>query len=286
MLSNDLTFTIIGLCLSIGIMSIIKNKNKEIKEMFECVDNVCSSSSNSRRSSQKIKPIQSEVINLPPLPTNHPNPLFISTTTPITTQHQPIFSTNSYTNSRTNQYNFDQNIHINQNDSNDINYPYQTENSNTNNKLFNQACTTQIQHGLKNNNVSNTAKLFAEEQNQYLDSSDLLPPVENIGGEHSFANPFNNNINRNVIYDRLISTGKRSRLRAQADPIRGDLPIVPVLPNTENKNVMFRPSITPHLDLNAGAMNILGGNDYEQTQNFQNLMQASKNLSMSKAQII
>jgi len=79
-----------------------------------------------------------------------------------------------------------------------------------------------------------------------------------------------------VIYDRFIYANSRSRLRGQADPIRGDLPIVPQLPSSDtNSGVWFRPSVTPHIDLQRGALAVTGG--YENTTNNQlrSLMNAS-----------
>jgi hypothetical protein len=56
-----------------------------------------------------------------------------------------------------------------------------------------------------------------------------------------------------VTYERFIYANRNSRLRSQGDWIRGDLPIVPC------KNEWFRPSVQPNIDLNQGAMNVLGG---------------------------
>ena len=63
-----------------------------------------------------------------------------------------------------------------------------------------------------------------------------------------------------IIYDRLMVSNRRSRLRSQGDMIRGDLPIVPCEPG------WFRPSVAPNLDLNQGAMNVLAGVNNEVTQ--------------------
>ena len=56
-----------------------------------------------------------------------------------------------------------------------------------------------------------------------------------------------------VMANRLIFANPNSRLRAQGDPIRGDLPITPC--NTG----WFQVSVNPNLDLQAGAMNVMGG---------------------------
>lgn len=57
-----------------------------------------------------------------------------------------------------------------------------------------------------------------------------------------------------VVYDRLTVAPVRSRLRAQADPIRGDLPIAPAPPQITDPGslIMYRPSVTPHIDLRRG----------------------------------
>lgn len=56
-----------------------------------------------------------------------------------------------------------------------------------------------------------------------------------------------------ISYNRYIYANKNSRLRSQGDPFRGDLPIVPATGN------WFVPSVHPNIDLQAGAMNVMGG---------------------------
>ena len=58
-----------------------------------------------------------------------------------------------------------------------------------------------------------------------------------------------------VVYDRLMFANRNSTLRSQGDWIRGDLPITPC--NTG----WFQVSANPSIDLNQGAMNVLGGLD-------------------------
>ena len=59
---------------------------------------------------------------------------------------------------------------------------------------------------------------------------------------------------QNVVnYNRIMFANPNSRLRAQGDPIRGDLPITPC--NTG----WFQVSVNPNNDLQAGAMNVMGG---------------------------
>lgn len=56
-----------------------------------------------------------------------------------------------------------------------------------------------------------------------------------------------------VVVDRLVFANRNSQLRAMGDPIRGDLAIVPSAPG------WFTPSVSPQIDLQKGAMNMLGG---------------------------
>lgn len=77
-----------------------------------------------------------------------------------------------------------------------------------------------------------------------------------------------------IVYDRLIYANARSRLRGAGDMIRGDLPIVPVLPESNPDSlVMFRPSITPSIDLQQGALTVLGGYDNTTQQQLNTLIQ-------------
>jgi hypothetical protein len=62
-------------------------------------------------------------------------------------------------------------------------------------------------------------------------------------------------VGETVVFDRFIFANQKSRLRALGDPIRGDLAIVPCT------DKWFRPSVTPHLDLQQGAMAVMGGLD-------------------------
>ncbi len=56
-------------------------------------------------------------------------------------------------------------------------------------------------------------------------------------------------------YDRLVYAQKRSRLHGLGDPIRGDLPIVPI------QGQWFTPSVVPNLDLRQGAVTTISGMD-------------------------
>jgi hypothetical protein len=70
-----------------------------------------------------------------------------------------------------------------------------------------------------------------------------------------------------VIYDRLIYSNIKSRLRGHGDYIRGDLMIVPNSMKTDcQNNGWFQVSVHPNRDLNMGAMSMigpLGGRDEE-----------------------
>jgi hypothetical protein len=72
-----------------------------------------------------------------------------------------------------------------------------------------------------------------------------------------------------VVYDRYIYANRNSRLRSKGDPIRGDLPIVPCSGN------WFTPSVQPNIDLQEGALNVLGGFDCEQQHKLSELIYAS-----------
>lgn len=63
-----------------------------------------------------------------------------------------------------------------------------------------------------------------------------------------------------LVMDRFIVANLKSRLYGAADFIRGDLAIPPVLPQSDvYSTTMFRPSVAPSIDLNAGAMAVMGG---------------------------
>lgn len=63
-----------------------------------------------------------------------------------------------------------------------------------------------------------------------------------------------------IVYDRYIYANRNSRLRCQGDFLRGDLPIMPC--NTG----WFQVSVQPNIDLNQGAMNVMGGINNETTK--------------------
>jgi len=58
-----------------------------------------------------------------------------------------------------------------------------------------------------------------------------------------------------IVYDRYIYANQRSRLYGLGDPIRGDLPIMPI------NNGWFNVSVVPSIDLRQGAINVIAGVD-------------------------
>lgn len=72
-----------------------------------------------------------------------------------------------------------------------------------------------------------------------------------------------------IIYDRYIYANRNSRLRGLGDPIRGDLPIVPI------SGSWFVPSGAyegPNIVLQQGAMNVMGGINNETSNQLANLV--------------
>jgi hypothetical protein len=72
-----------------------------------------------------------------------------------------------------------------------------------------------------------------------------------------------------IVYDRYIYANRNSRLRSQGDPIRGDLAIVPCSAD------WFRPSVQPNIDLQEGAMNVMGGVNNESIRALTDLINKS-----------
>lgn len=73
-----------------------------------------------------------------------------------------------------------------------------------------------------------------------------------------------------VVYDRYIYANRNSRLRSQGDPIRGDLPIVPC-----SGNQWFNVSVSPQIDLQAGALNVIAGVQNDTNQQLAELINYS-----------
>ena len=99
------------------------------------------------------------------------------------------------------------------------------------------------------NYVNGNYNEIANQISNYPNVSDMVPV-----GDMSTVNSLGETV-QPIVYDRFIFANRNSRLRSQGDMIRGDLAIVPC------RNEWFRPSATPHLDLQQGAMNVMGGID-------------------------
>jgi len=72
-------------------------------------------------------------------------------------------------------------------------------------------------------------------------------------GNMSTLNNMGEQLDNVIVYDRMMFANRNSTLRSQGDWIRGDLPIVP------SSTGWFQVSVDPAIDLNQGAMNVLGG---------------------------
>lgn len=83
-----------------------------------------------------------------------------------------------------------------------------------------------------------------------LGDENVNVPSEGFGGDGPKRK-------QTMTYDRYIFANKKSRLRGMADPIRGDLAIIPMSGN------WFAPSVHPNVDLHAGSLNVMGGSNNE-----------------------
>lgn len=72
-------------------------------------------------------------------------------------------------------------------------------------------------------------------------------------GNMSTVNNMGEQLDNVIVYNRMMFANRNSRIRSQGDWIRGDLPIVP------SNTGWFQVSVDPAIDLNQGAMNVLGG---------------------------
>ena len=79
-----------------------------------------------------------------------------------------------------------------------------------------------------------------------------------MGNDGELKNP--------IVYDRYIFANRNSRLRAQGDKFRGDLPIAPNVGN------WFTPSVHPNIDLEAGAINVMAGVNNQTSNQLANLI--------------
>lgn len=99
-----------------------------------------------------------------------------------------------------------------------------------------------------------------------------VPTDTVVTGDTPFLTP-DGEMKNPIIYDRYIFANRSSRLRSQGDPIRGDLPIVPQSGN------WFTPSVHPNIDLQAGALNVLGGINNDTSNELANLIYNSSGRS-------
>jgi hypothetical protein len=81
-----------------------------------------------------------------------------------------------------------------------------------------------------------------------------------VGSDGEIRNAYN--------YDRPIYANRRSRLRSQGDPLRGDLPIAP------QKHAWFNPFPRPELDLREGSISVMGGVGNETSQTLAQMIRA------------
>jgi hypothetical protein len=129
-------------------------------------------------------------------------------------------------------------------------------------------------------NPDNRVTAMQKSQREYLNVVDLLPVTDN--------DVLNDTMRRQgadiqvkideqpIIYDRFMFANSKSNLRGRSDPFRGDLPIVPILPQASaDSGVWFRPSVAPHIDLGRGYLSVAGGFDNESNNKLKNLMIAS-----------
>jgi hypothetical protein len=90
-------------------------------------------------------------------------------------------------------------------------------------------------------------------------TSDLFP-VQNMSALNGVDK--NGQPTQCVFFERIIHSNRNNRRRSQGDPIRGDLPIVPI------NNGWFNTSANPIDDLQQGAMNVIGGQGSESSKKF------------------
>lgn len=98
--------------------------------------------------------------------------------------------------------------------------------------------------------VSNYAQQMA--QNSFTPTTDILP-AQNMGQQNMMVNALGQADVQPVVYDRYIYANQKSRLYAQQDFFRGNIPIIP------EPTGWFRPSVRPQIDLNSGALAVMGG---------------------------
>lgn len=110
--------------------------------------------------------------------------------------------------------------------------------------------------GYTSGNYSQEAdKLYAAGQKKHAQATSMIPV-----GDMTTVGPQGDPINA-VVYDRLMYANPNPRLRGRGDPIRGDLAITPC-----DHGGWFSVSAHPSLDLQQGAMAVMGGIDNSTNQ--------------------
>jgi hypothetical protein len=119
------------------------------------------------------------------------------------------------------------------------------------------------------NNTGYTNGNFDQAVSLAVDASPSLWPTSTVAeANRATLMSDDGQIVQPIIYDRYIYANKNSRQRGAGDPIRGDLPIVPV------SGSWFIPSqaSSPGLNLQQGAMNVMGGVNNETNNALANLI--------------
>lgn len=110
-----------------------------------------------------------------------------------------------------------------------------------------------VPHMKKKGDSSSQYSALQRSQQEFGEDNSAALPVQSMtsstGGEEV-----------PIVMDRFIVATMKSRLYGKGDPIRGDLAIVPILPNADpNSGTWFRPSVNPALDLNQGSLSVIAG---------------------------
>lgn len=98
-------------------------------------------------------------------------------------------------------------------------------------------------------------------------TGDRLAGIKSVGSRHIVTDTQDPSTLGIVRHNHLFAS-KRSRLRALADPIRGDLPIVPETGD-------WKPSVKPHVDLHPGSLNVVAGYNNALSQQMAHLVHVS-----------
>lgn len=123
-----------------------------------------------------------------------------------------------------------------------------------------------VEKPLREGFATTTTKSPKQKANSSAQYSALQRSQQEFGEDNSAALPVQSMTSSSggeevpVVMDRFIVATMKSRLYGKGDPIRGDLAIVPVLPNADpNSGTWFRPSVNPALDLNQGSLSVIAG---------------------------